>query len=110
MDKKIISIELLEKEFEDLKKVYEKTKSSNLVMSSVTLEDFVKQIIMTFVKGPNLEDLNGIGMNELLNSLKDVMGGTDISSFMESLGNLKKPKQEKEEKKESKQPEEEYKS
>ena len=113
MDKKIISIELSEKEYEDLKKAFEKTKASNLVFPSVGLEDFVKQIVMAFVKGPSLDELNGMDIGELLGQLKDMVGGNgDMSNFMDAFGGLNKNKQESKDNKiqEAKPEEEEYKS
>lgn len=81
MNKKF-TIELTDEEYDALVKTYEAAKVSNFMPTkAANVDEFLKEIVITFVKGPSLESLKNLDPNELFNGIgsleeiKDLLGG-----------------------------------
>ncbi len=104
MNKKI-TIELTQEEYDALAKSFEAAKNSKFMPSkALNIDDFAKEVITTFVKGPSLDALKDLDPSELLNGL----GG--LEELKDLFDNAKKAKEKKEEKKDEIPDEQKYKS
>lgn len=86
MNKKI-SIELTQEEYDALAKAFEAAKNSKFMPTkALNIDDFIKEIIVTFAKGPNLDALKNIDPSELASMLgnfgdiNDLFNGTSETS------------------------------
>ncbi len=91
MNKKI-SIELSQEEYDALIKAFEAAKNSKFMPTkALNIDDFVKEIVTTFVKGPSLDALKNLDPSELLNGLGNL---EDLKELFGGMVNKKETKQE----------------
>ena len=77
--KKDIKIQFTEEEFTSLLKMWEKAKKNSIFPSkTVSIEEFCKEIIITFVKGPDLSALKDINLSDLMSQIGDLNHLKDI--------------------------------
>lgn len=104
MNKKI-TIELTQEEYDALAKSFDSAKKSSFISTkALNIDDFAKDIVVTFVKGPPLDSLKDLDPSELLNGLGS------LDEIKDLLGNMKKKTEKKEEKKDEIPDEQKYKS
>lgn len=108
MNKKI-SIEITQEEYDALAKAFEAAKNSKFMSTkALNIDDFVKEIVVTFAKGPNLDALKNMDPNELLGGIGSIEELKDMLSGLGAFGDKENPK--KEEKKDEIPDEQKYKS
>jgi len=104
MNKKV-SIELTQEEYDALAKLWEQAKSSPIMPSkALNFDDFCKEVLVSFTKGPDLGSLKDMNLEELMGSMGD------LSQIKEMLEGLKPKTPKKEEKKDEVPDDQKYKS
>ena len=105
MNKKI-TIELTQEEYDALAKLFEQAKSSPIMPSkALNFDDFCKEIIIAFTKGPDLSSLKDLNLDDLMGQLGD------LSQIKDMLSGIKKDMPKKEENKKEEIPDDQkYKS
>jgi hypothetical protein len=77
--KKDIRIQFSEEEISSLMKMWEKVKNNSFLTSKAkTIEEFCKEIIITFVKGPDLSALKDLNLSDLMSQIGDLDHLKDI--------------------------------
>jgi len=114
MSKKI-TIELSDKEYEDLAKAYANAKESKVMPTkALNIDDFCKEIINMFAKGPSMDQLKDLKLDDILAGLgqmKDALGGMGGDMNLEDILGGKKPEPKKDEAKKDEVPDDQkYKS
>jgi len=104
MNKKV-NIELTQEEYDALAKLWEQAKNSPIMPSkALNFDDFCKEVLVSFTKGPDLSSLKDMNLDELMGSMGD------LSQIKDLLEGLKPKTPKKENKKEEVPDDQKYKS
>jgi len=105
MNKKV-SIELTQEEYDALAKLWEQAKASPIMPSkALNFDDFCKEVLVSFTKGPDLGALKDMNLEDLMGSMGDL---SQIKDMLDGLKAKTAPK--KEEKKDEIPDDQKYKS
>lgn len=86
--KKDIKIQFSEDEIATLLKVWEKAKNNSFLSSKAkTLDEFCKEIIITFINGPDLSSLKDLNLGDLMSQIGDLDRLKDLLNSFNSKTN-----------------------